>query len=84
MHRERGDVLGIAGEALHDDEDVARVLLDLRSLIEMQAVLDLQAVQPEARSQHRELLGGRGLDVHPQASGAIQELLTSGVELTVL
>ena len=67
---ELADRPAVAGEALEHHELVVGVLLELRPLVEVEAVLDGQPVQAEALRQRLQRLGCRDLDVDPPDAGA--------------
>ena len=84
VHRQLADVLGLGGEALQHDELVARVLLQLGPLVQVQAVLDGQLVQSVALPEpvHHLLCGLE--DVDPLGTGPVEQLLAAGEHLVFI
>ena len=60
----------VVDREVEDDEEVARVLVDLRPLALREDVLDVELVEAEALGQLAELERGRSLDVNPGESAS--------------
>ncbi len=86
VHHHFGWGAGAQREALQHQELVARVVLQLGALVEVQAVLHGQLVEAEARRQpgHGRFVGALHVDPHRAGAVGSQQLFATPGELPVL